>query len=51
VNTKLSSPFVKNGLDVREPDVAAADVLRVIEGLTPEHTGGFFDHKGERVAW
>jgi NAD(P)-dependent dehydrogenase (short-subunit alcohol dehydrogenase family) len=51
VNTKLSSPFVKNGLDVREPDVAAGDVLRVIEGLTPEHTGGFFDHKGERVAW
>jgi NAD(P)-dependent dehydrogenase (short-subunit alcohol dehydrogenase family) len=51
VNTKLSSPFVKNGLDVREPEVAAADVLRVIAGLTPEDNGGFFDHKGERVAW
>ena len=51
VNTKLTTPFVKNGLDVREPEVAAADVLRVIEGLTPEHNGGFFDHKGERVAW
>jgi NAD(P)-dependent dehydrogenase (short-subunit alcohol dehydrogenase family) len=51
VNTKLSTPFVKNGLDVREPEVAAADVLAVIEGLTPEQTGGFFDHKGERIAW
>jgi NAD(P)-dependent dehydrogenase (short-subunit alcohol dehydrogenase family) len=33
------------------PDVAAGHVLRVIEGLTPAQTGGFFDWKGEVVAW
>ena len=38
-------------LDVRPPGVAAADLLRVIEGLTPKDTGGFFDFKGEVVAW
>ncbi len=51
VDTKLSSPFVRSGLDVRAPSVAADDVLRVIAGLTPAQTGGFFDHKGAVVPW
>ncbi len=34
-----------------EPDQAAANLLGVIEGLTPAETGGFFDWQGKRVAW
>ncbi len=49
VDTRMSAAFSKTGLDVRAPDVAAADLLRVIDGLTPKETGGFFDYKGEVV--
>jgi len=49
--TALSAPFAKSGLDVRPPDVAAADLVRVIEALTPADTGRFFDHKGAPVPW
>lgn len=51
VDTKLSEPFSKSGLDVRPPQVAAQDLLRVIDGLTAGQTGGFFDHRGEVIAW
>ena len=51
VDTRMSQVFAKQGLDVRPPDVAAADLLRVIDGLTPKETGGFFDFKGEVVAF
>lgn len=33
------------------PDVAAGNVLGVIEVLTPAETGGFFDWQGKAVAW
>ncbi|MDP2356598.1 MAG: SDR family NAD(P)-dependent oxidoreductase [Beijerinckiaceae bacterium] len=49
VDTRMSQVFAKQGLDVRPPDVAATDLLRVIESLTPQQTGGFFDYKGEIV--
>jgi NAD(P)-dependent dehydrogenase (short-subunit alcohol dehydrogenase family) len=51
VATPLSGPFAKSGLDVRPPDVAARELLRVIAGLAPADTGGFFDHKGAPVPW
>jgi NAD(P)-dependent dehydrogenase (short-subunit alcohol dehydrogenase family) len=51
VDTKLSAPFSKAGLDVRPPEVAAADLLEVIEGLTPEDSGGFFDYAGWPLPW
>jgi NAD(P)-dependent dehydrogenase (short-subunit alcohol dehydrogenase family) len=51
VATKLSEPFAKAGLDVREPAVAAADLLRVIAGLVPAQSGGFFDYRGEAIGW
>ena len=51
VDTRMSQVFAKQGLDVRPPDVAAADLLRVIETLTPQQTGGFFDFKGGAVPW
>ena len=51
VDTKLSAPFSKSGLNVRPPEEAAADLLRVIEGLTPAQTGGFFDYTGQPLPW
>jgi len=51
VDTPLSQPFARSGLEVRAPEVAAEEILDVIDGLTPADSGGFFDHKGERVAY
>jgi NAD(P)-dependent dehydrogenase (short-subunit alcohol dehydrogenase family) len=39
------------GHDKVVPDVAAANILRVLDGLTPAETGGFFDWSGARVPW
>lgn len=33
------------------PEAAAVNLLRVIEGLRSEDTGGFFDWQGNRVPW
>ena len=33
------------------PDEAAANLIRVLTGLDPSETGGFFDYAGERVEW
>lgn len=33
------------------PDLAAANLLAVIDGLSPEQTGGFFDYAGDTVPW
>jgi NAD(P)-dependent dehydrogenase (short-subunit alcohol dehydrogenase family) len=51
VHTPLTQPFAKNGLNVREPDEAAAEMLAVIDALTAEESGGFFDYRGERLPW
>jgi NAD(P)-dependent dehydrogenase (short-subunit alcohol dehydrogenase family) len=51
VDTRLSAPFGKAGLDVRPPDVAAAELLDVIAGLGSDANGGFFDYWGETVPW
>lgn len=51
VDTPLSSPFAKAGLDVQSPDVAAKRLLAVIAALGPRDTGGFFDYRGGRVPW
>ena len=51
VDTRLSEPFAKRGLEVRPPAEAAQDLLAVIAGLTPDASGGFFDHTGEPVAY
>jgi hypothetical protein len=51
VDTALSKPFAKTGLTVRPPEVAAQELLAVLERLTPEATGGFFDHNGLRIPW
>ena len=33
------------------PEEAAANLLRVIEGATPEMSGGFFDYAGREIPW
>ncbi len=51
VDTPLTRPFSKSGLEVQAPDLAAGRILRVIAGLESKDTGGFFDHKGKRIEW
>ena len=51
VDTGLSQPFAKTGLTIRSPDEAAAEILAVIDALTPEQSGGFWDHHGCAVPW
>lgn len=51
VATPLSAPFAKNGLDVRPPDVAARQLLDVIAGIEPRHSGGFLDYRGGALPW
>lgn len=51
VATSLSAPFVKAGLDVQTSEQAAGRLLEVIDHLPPGSSGGFFDHRGDPVAW
>ena len=51
VDTGLTSPFNKAGLEVQSPDAAAGRLLAVIDRLSPGDSGGFLDHRGERVPW
>lgn len=51
VDTSLSQPFAKTGLQVRPPEVAAAELLAVLDTRSPADTGGFFDHKGLPIPW
>jgi NAD(P)-dependent dehydrogenase (short-subunit alcohol dehydrogenase family) len=51
VDTALSQPFAKTGLQVRPPAQAAAELLAVMDALPPGSSGRFFDHKGLPVPW
>ncbi|MFZ4410412.1 MAG: SDR family oxidoreductase, partial [Paracraurococcus sp.] len=51
VDSGLSSPFSKAGLEVQAPAEAARRILDVLAALGPAQSGGFFDHKGAPVAW
>lgn len=51
VASPLSAPFAKDGLSVREPSHAAADLLAVIDTLTPADTGGFRSYDGTALPW
>ena len=46
VASALSQPFAKTGLNVRPPEVAASELLRVLDGLSPADTGALIDHRG-----
>jgi len=50
VDTALTARH--RGLHAAVPPLeAAGNLLRVLEGLTPAETGGFFDWQGARVPW
>lgn len=51
VDTGLSAGFSRKGLTVRTPTEAATLLLRVIDTLTTEQSGGFFDYNGEPLPW
>lgn len=51
VATPLSAPFAKAGLEVRDANTAARELLSVLARLSPADSGGFIDHKGHQVAW
>ena len=49
VESPLSAPFAKAGLDVRPPATAATDLVSVLDSLTPAHSGGLYDHHGKAI--
>lgn len=49
VDTGLSTPFAKTGLDVQTPAEAAARILAVLARLGPDDSGGFLDHLGKTI--
>ncbi|MDO9504398.1 MAG: SDR family NAD(P)-dependent oxidoreductase [Hydrogenophaga sp.] len=51
VDTGLSQPFAKTGLQVRPAQEAASDLLAVIDALPAGSSGQFFDHKGLSIPW
>lgn len=51
VATPLSAPFSKDGLDIQSADVCAARLIDVIDRLSPDQTGGFFDQFGVAIPW
>jgi NAD(P)-dependent dehydrogenase (short-subunit alcohol dehydrogenase family) len=51
VETPLSKPFAKRGLEVRSPDAAARHLLDVIAALTPRQNGAFMDWRGDDLPW
>lgn len=51
VDTALSRPFAKTGLQIRPPEVAALELLTVLDALDAGASGGFFDHLGKPVPW
>ena len=50
VRSALAQPF--GGAEIGRPAVeAAADLLRVLDGLPAQETGGFYSYRGERLPW
>lgn len=50
VETPLTKKYAE-GHPTVTPEQAAQNLLGVLDGLTPDETGLFFDWQGERVAW
>jgi len=51
VATPLSAPFAKTALEVQPPAAAAAQLLAVIDRLTPAESGLLLDYRGEAIAF
>lgn len=51
VATMLSAPFSASALEVHSPEAAARYLLAVVNHLTAQANGGFFDWRGQSVPW
>lgn len=51
VESPLSAPFEKSGLDIRSPEEAARDLIAVIGKAGSADCGKFLDYKGEELPW
>jgi hypothetical protein len=51
VATTLSAPFIPAGHSAHTPAGAAGHLLAVVDRLSAEANGGFFDWQGEPVPW
>ncbi len=51
VDTGLSQPFSKTGLNVRPAAEAAKDLLGVLANITPAQTGTLVDYQGQTLPW
>jgi len=51
VATSLSARFAKSGLEVQSPETAATRILAVLDGLTAESSGEFFDQRERSIPW
>ncbi|GAB4572557.1 MAG: SDR family NAD(P)-dependent oxidoreductase [Rhodothalassiaceae bacterium] len=51
VESRLSAPFSKKGLDPVAPATAAAAILAMLERLQASDSGGFFDRTGTPIPW
>ncbi|WP_338607079.1 SDR family NAD(P)-dependent oxidoreductase [Pelagibacterium nitratireducens] len=51
VDTPLSRPFSRSGLDVQQPEDAAGAILAGLDTLTPSESGQFFDRTGKRLPY
>lgn len=51
VDTGLSGPFAKTGLDVQTPEQSVTNLLGVLDRLGPADTGGLFTYAGDRLPW
>ena len=48
----VETPFTEGyAAEKLSPAEAADRLVGVLAGLTPQETGGFFDHRGDRVEW
>lgn len=51
VATPLSAPFAASGSDVYKPAEAVRHLLAVVDQLSADANGGFFDWRGQPVPW
>lgn len=51
VDTKLSQPFARTGLDVQTPQDAASRILDMLEALPASASGRFYSYSGEELPW
>jgi NAD(P)-dependent dehydrogenase (short-subunit alcohol dehydrogenase family) len=49
VETALSGPLARSGLEVQTPQEAAERLLAVMETLAPAQSGLLFDHRGQQI--